>query len=294
MVRDTHARIKRKVKSCRKCLRRNKIFFETIAAFFLTIMAIIISYRGNQIASYQIKLMKQEKQPRLEFCVNLTFDSEGYPTDDVLIISNTGPPLSEFGCQYVIFLEIEYGKIRENIRTTMIPLIGYYDWKTAPNYTTGKLATLSRPGVSEDNYQRTNMALLEFQISTTKGDTAGFGKIVRYVQVWYKDIWEEKHVKFYFVDEFGFSEVENEKGNEIFKEHEDKLRESLCLELEELSTEFLYEMWAKCVAADNEKMEDGLKLNYYFVLLILFLVSATVYYLLRHQPKIAGRFSKKK
>lgn len=293
MVRDTHVK-KRKVESCRRYLKRNKIFFETIAAIFLTIMAITISYRGNQIASYQIQLIKQERYPRLDFCVDLTIDSKGRPIDDVLIISNTGPPLSEFGFQYVTFLEMEYGKIGEEIRTTMIPLIGYYGLTTMSNRQTGELATLSRPGVSEGNYQRANMALLEFQIFATKGKTTGFGKVVRYVQVWYKDIWEEKHVKFYFVDEFGFSEVENEKGREIFEEHEDKLRESLCLELEELSAESLYEMTAKCVAADSEKMEDGPKLNYYFAFLILFLVFATSYYLLKHVPEIAERFSRNK
>ena len=294
MVRDIYVRMKRKAKSCRRCLRRNKIFFETIAAVFLTIMAITISYRGNQIASYQIQLMKQEKYPILDFCVDLTLDSEGHPIDDVLIISNAGPPLSEFGCHYVVFLEIEYGKIGEKIGTTMIPLIGYYDWTTMPNRQIGELATLSKSGVSEGNYQRANMALLEFQKSAMKGKTTGFGEIVRYVQVWYKDIWGEKHVKFYFVDEFGSSEIENEKGKEIFKEHEDKLRESLYLKLEELSAESLYEMWARCVAADNEKMEDGLKLNYYFALLIFLLVSATAYYSLKHLPEIAERFSMKK
>ena len=44
------------LENIRNCLKRNKIFFETIAAILLSVMAIIVSVSQNTIAKKQITL----------------------------------------------------------------------------------------------------------------------------------------------------------------------------------------------------------------------------------------------
>lgn len=100
-----------KIKICdwdkkRDWLEKNKIFFETITAVFLAIMAIVVSFEANQIASYQTKIMKAEQSPILHFKVDEIYDptTSNY-TRDELIISNVGSPLSEFKYDHVVFFK---------------------------------------------------------------------------------------------------------------------------------------------------------------------------------------------
>jgi len=48
-----------KIQSIRNGLKRNKIFFETVTATALSVMAIIISCQANKIASYQLALSQE-------------------------------------------------------------------------------------------------------------------------------------------------------------------------------------------------------------------------------------------
>ena len=52
--------------SIRDWLDKNKVFFETITAVLLAVMAIVVSLEANRIASYQTELMRLEHQ---QFCI---------------------------------------------------------------------------------------------------------------------------------------------------------------------------------------------------------------------------------
>lgn len=63
-------------------LERNKIFIETfttVALMIVAIMAGILSWQANQIASYQTAIMELEHQPILQFKINFDDDPHGYP-----------------------------------------------------------------------------------------------------------------------------------------------------------------------------------------------------------------------
>src|SRR5919108_6641078 len=91
----------------RNWLDRNKVFFETIGALLLSVMAVVVSIKANQIAEFEAVLAKAELLPTLHFDVDLRKEPEtGHWAFDELVISNIGRPLRSFDSNPLIFLEI--------------------------------------------------------------------------------------------------------------------------------------------------------------------------------------------
>lgn len=185
---------------CRDWLVKNKIFFETITAVFLTIMAIVVSFEANQISSYQTEIIKKQQLPILHFEVDQIYDSatSNY-TRDELTISNVGSPLSEFKSDYAIFFKIDSGQRDEPPKTALIPLEGYYFHTVITNKPVGELARIANYAIPEGNNYKAGQTMRSFYKYAEERNAWGLIDIVRYVRVKYKDIFGDYHIEYYYV-----------------------------------------------------------------------------------------------
>lgn len=188
---------KKMIEIIRDWLNNNKIFFETIAVLLLALMAIIVSWNTNQIASYQTDIMKSEHLPIIHLDIAQIYDpsTKNY-TRDELIISNLGAPLSEFETEEAIFFKVGYSNHKDG-KIALIPLYGYYNAIFLTGNATGELVTFLNDEVAEGNKYRAVHMSSEYNDFVQKRNGYGFANLVRYVRVSYKDIFGEIHKEFY-------------------------------------------------------------------------------------------------
>ena len=212
------------ISEIRDWLKRNQIYL-TLVVILLSVATIAVMVVSHQLSS---ELTKKEKYPILDF--ELTTSS----TDDHLLISNLGGPISEFKQNCVVFLEIKYRKGVNKTEIAKIPFCSYYDGYVPFNNPTGSLVRLEN---LDGNYGKISQTLWEF---STEGNIFRCD-IKRYIKILYSDIWGESHCEFYFVDAFESGDLSEIEGEEIFKEYKGKF--SFCLRESEISVELIYEKW---------------------------------------------------
>lgn len=232
----------------RDWLERNKIFFETITAIFLTIMAIEVSLEANRIASYQTDILKSENLP-LVYCVESSnYTSGGYVGQ--LTIYNAGPPLTEFDCAVLVFYKVVYlqssGTLDMEERTALIQLSNYYTGNLTHN-PTGVLAKFSG-----ENYIEANRAKISFcELAWEPINRTSYFpflrdiEIVKYINVEYKDIFGETHAETYSASSSGSRKLSNKEREKI------NINDEAVLDSSDVSPQSLYEMW---LTVDNESL----------------------------------------
>lgn len=232
----------------RDWLERNKIFFETITAIFLTIMAIEVSLEANRIASYQTDILKSENLP-LVYCVESSnYTSGGYVGQ--LTIYNAGPPLTEFDCAVLVFYKVVYlqssGTLDMEERTALIQLSNYYTGNLTHN-PTGVLAKFSG-----ENYIEANRAKISFcELAWEPINRTSYFpflrdiEIVKYINVEYKDIFGETHAETYSISSSGSRKLSNKEREKI------NINDEAVLDSSDVSPQSLYEMW---LTVDNESL----------------------------------------
>lgn len=244
--------LEKKVEKIREFLINNKIFFETIVAVLLAIMAITLTINSNEIASYEIELKKMENQPLLKFDVNLSeYDYENYRfTKDQLIISNIGTPPKEFKIDNIIFLNIAYENEHGRFENALIPINNYYGLGSPTGNLIGKLVNFKDKYYyyyeNHGNYEYISIANDEFTKFAVNKNSLGYINIMRIVKFEYKDIYEKSHEEMYYVDPYGYKTHKLTKNNEnIVSDYYDDFQFYEFLDITELSPEILYEKYTE-------------------------------------------------
>jgi hypothetical protein len=117
----------------REWLKANKIIFETIAAFLLSLMALTLTCQSNRIAGIQAKLAARQtaiadaqNQPFFRASLMIHWDSTQKRFDeDRLAIINDGAPANNPTADLAHFLSV---RCPSADRDSMIPLLHYYDY----------------------------------------------------------------------------------------------------------------------------------------------------------------------
>lgn len=234
----------------RACLRRNKIFFETITAASLSIMAILVSYQSTRIASLQAQLTTLEKLPILRFDVTLEFDpTRNVYHRDTLVISNSGAAARDFESESYIFFEVKYRRDAGQSQIALVPVNGYYSASFKTKNVTGKLETKTDFAIKEGNNFKAAEIERQFTKLTRERGVHSITRIVRYIRVTYKDIWGDRHDDVYWVDSITTSKLEEADGKRIVQEYGMKFTRGQFLELDQASAGSLYEKFALMAAA---------------------------------------------
>ena len=235
------------MKYIKEWLKENKIFFETIAIVLLSTMAIIVSIQSNKISSSQLRIAEDQK--RIMVAQNLpllrlnayqvyTKETDKY-SEDIIKIVNEGPPLYEFHKDYVVFIEFEFGKRGEALSKILIPLNGYYGSSFLTGESKNLLCTITGPKnkLKYDNF------ISEFRSLAEKEGYYAFDKLRRFININYKDLFEQRHSDFYEVDFFNSKKMEPEEGQKYFTLH---YQSHTNLSLVEFTTIFPDEIFGKC------------------------------------------------
>ena len=211
----------------RSWLEQNKIYFETVAATLLSMMAVLVSCSQLQVARVQTKVAEEQlalgkatAMPRIMVTAHQLYDDESKKfTEDELRISNIGTPAFEARSDYAVFLDAKITSWSNpgDSKTVRIPMRGYYGGTGVTQGHEGLLFTIR----GDRNHSK--MANFEDDIRAL-ADSDGYWlelNLYRLVNVSFKDILGGAHNKYYFVRLVGgSSELDSALGEQLFDEHD--------------------------------------------------------------------------
>jgi hypothetical protein len=203
-------------------LNTNKIWFETVTASLLSLMAVILSVAQSCTASKQTKLMSLQTQiaeaqalPQFEVGLHPKFnDATGKYDDYTLVVSNRGGPIYDFGVEAAYFIQVTIPGTGHDIMKADIPTNGYFTASFVSAANTGELVTM----VGNHN----NARAVEIQRELRQAADArqwGFANMNEQVvlRFFYRDMLNRRHEDYYeahFVG--GGSRLPSEVGKTLF------------------------------------------------------------------------------
>lgn len=123
-------------------LETNKIYFELILASFLTIMAIVISFKANEISEKQTLIMDAENKPRFEFKTEQKFNLISRANSDWnLRLFNSGGPITNISYKSMHVLSVKYWNKNNPgvIKNIYIPVQQFYQGSYPTPNSTGEI-----------------------------------------------------------------------------------------------------------------------------------------------------------
>ncbi|MDO9036364.1 MAG: hypothetical protein Q7U51_14330 [Methanoregula sp.] len=209
-----------KIDKIRDWLTNNKIFFETIGAITLSIMALLVSLGALSVMVYQAQQVEIENQPEFLFSVETYPSSEvviikndlplNFP-QDYLIIKNNGKAFKNMVIEYAIIGTCLYSSYDENKNVTNIKLIEIpLDKSTYSNIPIDYQGKIKIPQLFANDLRNPseifNLIKKSFnKYLEQKGDETYAFTPSRFLSVTYDDIYEKSHTKFYFITDDGIS-----------------------------------------------------------------------------------------
>ena len=237
------------VSKIRDWLTANKIFFETITAVLLSLMALMVLIQTNQIASYQTTIMKSEHLPILHLNVDLEWNSTAAKySEDELTISNIGAPLGELKSRVAIFFRVKWETQNNEPKEALVPINDYYYVEITDN-PQGELRRyyyLDSSGHRGNYYKAVNINW-EFSDYANEKNATGYVDLLKYVKLIYKDIYGDNHIEYYLVSDLNSYRLGEKEGQKIFK-HYDYNRVTNSVDFDsEISPDLLYEKMSNIV-----------------------------------------------
>ncbi len=234
----------------RRCLRTNKILFETVAALLVSVMALLVSYHATRLATLQTQLTKLEKQPLLRFDIDLDYDpARQFYYRDTLVVTNDGAPAKDFNASDYVFLRIELRRpSNKNQDVKLVVVNGYYGVSFKSKNATGRLATFANFSIREGNHYKA--VALERRVRDLMREQGILGQVslVVYIRAVYHDIWGDLHDETYRVDQLATSRLDSTEAKQIRDEHEAQFRKGPVAEFDRLSAEGVMAMVRESLA----------------------------------------------
>ena len=213
------------IQNIKEWLTDNKIFFETIAATMLTFMAVILSFAQLAITQEQTAYLEQQiiierEQALPQFVViSKTFPGEGtnQHEDDKIFMYNQGNTALNITTKVAVFFNIDYLNGPEQ-KDILVPVDGYYWWHVMSGESTGLVVTIENP----KNHLKRSIIEDELSKLAAANNVIINLNIKRYVQITYRDIFDELHTKYYLVVPFSGGElVQVDDGEKLFVQHQE-------------------------------------------------------------------------
>lgn len=131
-------------------LEANKVWFETVAASLLSLMAIVVSVSQNWVASKQTELLtiqtriaEAQASPQFEVEMRPKLNDLTAKYDDyVLIVNNRGGMVEDFRADAAFFLRLEVAGAGTEVLKADVPVNGYFTAGFLSAAGTGELVTM--------------------------------------------------------------------------------------------------------------------------------------------------------
>jgi hypothetical protein len=230
------------LESIRSSLKKNKIFFETIAALLVSTMAVLVSYSQLHIARVQINISKQVALPHFVIrAKQLTgsTDSQTYDEDEITV-ENQGSVITNFRGNSVVLLDVKLSGRNSPTEKTFY-LTGYYLGHAYSPQGQGLLITIKG---YKNNQKYSNLDREFFKLVESKNEF-GNTELRRFLHITYTDQLGDNHSEYYYVPLiYGASQITEKEGKAIFSGCENSLRTGKHIEFDKLSAESLYDLVA--------------------------------------------------
>ncbi len=230
----------------RDWLQRNKIFFETIAATLLALMAIIISFAQISISSKQYVLIeiqtdiaRKQAIPQFVIAARQIRDPDGIVRSNAIYVNNRGGIVRDFHCNLAIFFDVELTSLKGGVKKLAIPINGYYSSSAYNAEGTGQILVIR--GYLNDE----KLSQLRKDCYRLAGEKEAFCNIQveQYLRLYYRDIFGEDHEDYYYVPFiYGGSPIEAKEGKEIFDKYEAARKNLSMVEFDKLTADKLFEL----------------------------------------------------
>jgi hypothetical protein len=212
-------------------LQENKIYFETVAAVFLSVAAILVTtaqtifiFKQARLMDMQTKVGKQQSLP--QFIIRRVVFSDPnykkyydkhYITDEWIEITNLGGVFYNLQSSEVVILEIEYQynlQPWKSSKTIQIPVFGYYFTEEPPK-NKGRFYI-------KGNHNLVKFYDLQKDLRTLAGEDYAFLSQKTYLKLTYRDLLGDLHNDYYEIN-YSSSEgklISLKEGKTIFDNFE--------------------------------------------------------------------------
>lgn len=213
-------------------VQHNKIFFETLAAVFLTIMSIIVGIAQwssansqNKIAEIQKELAEAQALPSFEIKIEQFKDQQSgmYNRND-LIILNHGGPAYNFEAESAYFIKTTYADPTVSCELR-VPLDGYFAADFEGSGSTGQLVQMYG---DKNNLMYSELTNEPIELNKNNSYALNLQQEL-YLKLSYTDLLNRSHMEYYQVHAVrGGKRIDDKTGEPILKHWEEAApRESL-------------------------------------------------------------------
>ena len=187
----------------RSSLRRNKIFFETVAASLLSLMAVIISVaqifisvKQNALTSMQAEIARAQAMPQFVIAARQVMDSlTGKVREDAIDVNNRGGIVRDLLCNTAVFFNVELTSQSGNGKKEELPVNGYYGSTMYTAEGTGQVLQIQ----GYLNHERLSKLRENFMTLAYQNKSYANVEVRRYLRLYYTDILGKEHVDYYYV-----------------------------------------------------------------------------------------------
>lgn len=213
-------------------LEKNKIFFETITAVFLTAMAVMVSFAQYKMMDKQNQIAEANALPQIVSTISYTKDKNNNYADEWLTIENEGGVIKEANTSQAVFIKVSYTSLKPyKLKILYIPLSGYYN--SAFSSGRGKGTVTSAFG-KDSNSKFCDFAR-SFNPLLSEGDELLLVDLIRMVQVKYYDIFGKEHIDYQVVDPIGVANaLSKSQGERIFSAYYKALKDGIYLDFNKM------------------------------------------------------------
>jgi hypothetical protein len=237
-------------------LEASKVYFETIAAVLLSLMAILVSIaqgctaaRQTELFEKQTKIAEAQVLPEFNLHIELQYDqaSKLYKNEQ-LIVDNNGGAAQEWDVDSIEFLRVTYS----SSKVALFALNGYYTAGFRSGSDRGRLITLT----GKDNNDRFYRLYTE-SLDSSPCEMA-LVDLERYVRVSFTDILGSRHVNYYVVAAVsGAKRLQPKEGEAAFKRWRERLTSgSFFLEFNKTTSDLLRSR-LRPLYASEKPMQDS-------------------------------------
>jgi hypothetical protein len=236
-----------KVESWHEWLGKNKIFFETVAATLLSLMAIIISVaqiilgvKQTTLTQVQTEVARQQALPQFVVNWSQTFDTkEQKYTGESINITNQGGIVHDFDSDEAVFFDVVYLPKGGTMKKVEVPVDGYYNAGFHTGQGTGQILRIEGIGNAAKRQQLED----ELRQLASSNNAIANMDVRRYVRLTYQDIFGTKHKKFYFVPVIHGSRIlDQTEGESIFSQYEKARKELITVYFDSLDSKKLFSL----------------------------------------------------
>jgi hypothetical protein len=221
----------------KKWLTENKIFFETIAAVLLSIMAITMAYWQYQIGKLQADIARIGAIPQINILRTKEKTRADFFGNEYVLVKNEGGIAKYINVEVATFLDVSAVKPSRPVTliNKSIPIVEYFTGTALTGQTKDTLATVIGSQNSERlfNLRRSAYGKQEEYESINI-------ELKVYAKVNYTDIFGERYERFFIVEPVnGGIELPQKQGEQVFADWKQSIRQKSTIDFTKIDLNYL-------------------------------------------------------